>query len=126
MKNIQFLTDADGIKQSAVIPIELFERLVESADLDEFYESIPVKPGPHDDELIPNEVVTIKYDKDVSLQAAWRIYRGMSQEDVAAALGITQAGVANMEKRRKPQKATLEKLAQLYDCRIGQISALED
>ncbi|OAT26711.1 putative DNA-binding protein [Buttiauxella ferragutiae ATCC 51602] len=121
MSRIQFITDADGVKQSAVIPIELFNRLVESADLDEFYESIPVEAGPHDNETIPNEVVEIKYDKDVSLQAAWRIYRGMTQDDVATALSISQAAVAKMEKSQKPQKATLEKLAALYDCRATQL-----
>lgn len=122
MKNIQFITDAEGVKQSAIIPIELFDRLVESADLDELYESIPYTPGPHDDETIPNEVVTIQFDKDVSLQAAWRIFRGLSQDDVAKALGITQSGVANMEKRKKPQQSTLEKLAELYGCRVTQLT----
>lgn len=121
MGRIQFLTDADGVKQSAVIPIDLFNRLVESSDLDEFYEPIAIDAGPHDDEIIPNEVVEIKIEKDVSLQAAWRIYRGMTQGDVASALGISQAAVAKIEKSQKPQNATLEKLAELYDCRPTQL-----
>lgn len=121
MRNIQFLTDESGARQSAVIPIDLFNKLVEAADLDEFYEPVPYTPGPNDNETIPHEVVKIKYRKGVSLQAAWRIHRGLSQEVVAEALGISQAGVANMEKRAKPQKATLDKLAKLYDCRVTQL-----
>lgn len=121
MRNIQFLTDEKGARQSAVIPIDLFNKLVEAADLDEFYEAVPFTPGPNDDETIPHEVVGFQIKKGVTLQAAWRLYRGLSQEAVAEALGISQAGVANMEKRAKPQSATLEKLAKLYDCRVTQL-----
>jgi len=115
------LTDENGARQSAVIPIDLFNKLVDAADLDEFYEPVPYVPGPNDDETIPHEVVGFQIKKGVTLQAAWRLYRGLSQEAVAEALGITQAGVANMEKRAKPQSATLEKLAKLYDCRVTQL-----
>lgn len=55
------------------------------------------------------------------MHVAWRLFRGLSQEDVAKELGITQAGVSNMEKRKKPQKTTLEKLAALYNCRVTQL-----
>lgn len=119
---VQFITDEKGNRQSAIIPIELFNRLIDAVDLDELYESVPYAPGPNDDETIPHEVVGYQMKKGVSLQAAWRIYRGLSQEEVAAALGISQAGVANMEKRAKPQKATLEKLAELYDCTVSQLT----
>ncbi|HEY3591692.1 MAG TPA: helix-turn-helix transcriptional regulator [Buttiauxella sp.] len=121
MRNIQFLTDENGARQSAVIPIDLFNKLIAAADLDEFYEPVAYVPGPDDDETIPHEVLGFQIKKGVTLQAAWRMYRGMSQEAVAEALGISQAGVANMEKRAKPQRATLDKLAKLYDCRATQL-----
>lgn len=121
MRNIQFLTDENGARQSVVIPIDLFNKLVATSDLDELYEAVPYTEGPNDDETIPHEVVGFQIKKGVTLQAAWRMYRGLSQEAVAEALGITQAGVANMEKRSKPQNATLEKLAKLYDCRVTQL-----
>lgn len=122
MKNILFLTDENGARQSVVIPIDLFNKLVDAADLAEFYEPVSYTSGPNDDETIPHEVVGIQLNKGVNLHAAWRIYRGLSQEAVAQALGITQAGVANMEKRAKPQGATLGKLAKLYDCRVTQLT----
>ncbi|MCE0812528.1 helix-turn-helix transcriptional regulator [Buttiauxella sp. A2-C1_F] len=121
MKKIQFLTDENGARQSAVIPIDLFNKLVEAADLDDFYESVPYAPGPNDDETIPHEVVGYQMRKGATLHAAWRMYRGLSQEAVAEVLGISQAGVANMEKRAKPQRSTLEKLAELYRCRVTQL-----
>lgn len=122
-EKIQFVTDVDGKRQSAIIPIELFERLIEEADLDDFYESIPYAKGEHDNEAIPHDVVSSMLLKDVSLPAAWRLYREMSQQEVADKLGVSQAAIAALEKvGKKPQKATLEKLANLYNCRLGQIT----
>lgn len=121
MSNIQFLTDNAGNRISAVVPMELFEKLAEDADLDELYEPIRVKAGANDDETFPNEIVNIHLDQNVPVHVAWRIFRGMTQSDVAKALGITQGGVAMMEKRKKPQAATLDKLAALYSCRVTQL-----
>lgn len=121
MSTIQYLTDATGKRTSAVIPIELFERLMAKSNLDEAFESVPYTPGPDDDETIPHYVLKIRRRQSVPLHVAWRLYRGLSQEEVARELGITQAGVSNMESRKKPQKQTLEKLAALYECRPTQL-----
>lgn len=121
MSVIQFLTDAEGNRTSAVIPIELYNKLVAESELEEFFEPVPYAADDNDDETIPGEVVDISHDSAVPLHAAWRMYRGYSQDQVAEALGITQAGVSQMEKRAKPQKATLEKLARIYDCRVKQL-----
>lgn len=95
--------------------------LVDAADLDEIYEPVPYTAGSNDGEVIPHEVVDISFDKGISIRAAWRVYRRMSQAEVAAALGITQAAVSQIEKAEAPQKATLEKLANLYNCRVTQL-----
>lgn len=121
MNGIQFLTDADGNRTSAVIPIELFNKLAAESDLAEFFEPVPYEADDNDDETIPGNVVDIKLANKVPLHVAWRLHRGYSQEYVAEALNITQAGVSNMEKRAKPQRATLEKLARIYDCRVTQL-----
>jgi len=121
MSAIQFMTDAEGNRISAVIPIEIFNKLAAESELAEFFESVPYEADDNDDETIPGAVVDIRHENNVPLHAAWRLYRGYSQEYVAEALGITQAGVSNMKKRAKPQKATLEKLARIYDCRITQL-----
>jgi len=121
MSAIQFITDAEGNRISAVIPIELFNKLAAETEIDEFFEPVPYEADDNDDETIPGAVVDIRYDNKVPLHVAWRLHRGYSQEYVAEALGITQAGVSNMEKRAKPQKTTLEKLARIYDCRVTQL-----
>lgn len=118
---VQFITDDKGNKQGVILSIEEYQRLLEDADRDADFESVPYTAGSHDDDTIPHEVVSISVEKDVKLQAAWRIYRRLSQADVADALGMTQAAVSQMEKAESPRKATLEKLAKLYECRVSQI-----
>ncbi|ECG8512469.1 XRE family transcriptional regulator [Salmonella enterica] len=119
---IQFITDEKGIKKSVILPLEEYERLVSEADSDDRYESIPYEAGEHDDETIPHDVVSIMVDEDVSLLAAWRIYRRMTQKEVAELLGVKQSAVSQFEKVETPRKATLEKLAEIYDCRTGQLA----
>ncbi|MHA6313622.1 MULTISPECIES: helix-turn-helix domain-containing protein [Pantoea] len=122
MSVIQFLTDDRGNRTSAVIPIELFNKLMAESHLsEEAFEPVPYQAGPDDDETIPHEVLKISRRQSVPLHVAWRLHRKMSQEDVATALGITQAGVSKLESRKKPQKQTLEKLATLYQCRTTQL-----
>jgi transcriptional regulator with XRE-family HTH domain len=61
-------------------------------------------------------------EQEVSLQAAWRIWRGLSQHDVAQQLGTTQSAISQLERiESKPQKKTRERLAKLYGCRPGQL-----
>ena len=60
---------------------------------------------------IPHEVVGISIDKDCNLLKAWRIYKGLSQKEVALRAGITQAALSQMEKAENPRNATLEKIA---------------
>lgn len=121
MNTIQFLTDERGNRTGAVIPIELFNKLVAGRHLDEVFEPLPYKAGSDDDETIPHDVMKISRRQSVPLHVAWRLHRQMSQEEVANKLGITQAGVSKLESRKKPQKQTLEKLAALYDCRTSQL-----
>lgn len=75
----------------------------------------------NDNETIPHEVVSLSIDNDVSLLGAWRIYRGLSQKEVANKTGLTQSAISQMEnKGSKPQMKTLERLAKIYKCRVSQ------
>lgn len=118
---IQFLTDEQGNRTSAVIPIELYDRLVANMDGEEELEELPYVSGANDDEVIPHEVGKIHRRQKVPLHVAWRIYRGLSQQQVAEALDVSQAAISNLESRRKPQAKTLEKLSVIYNCRITQL-----
>ncbi|MGY2800297.1 DNA-binding Xre family transcriptional regulator [Ewingella americana] len=121
MSIIQYITDDRGTKVSAVVPIGVFERLLEKADLSEFYEPIDVEAGPNDDETIPHDVIKIAVSKGVTMQAAWRIYRGMTQKEVAERLGIKQSAVSQFEKSENPRSDNLARLASLYECRPAQL-----
>ncbi|PHM52369.1 helix-turn-helix domain-containing protein [Xenorhabdus hominickii] len=122
MAGIQFITDENGNKQAVVLPIEEYERLLAAVDRDEDYVSIPYTKGSNDDETIPHEVISIMVDEEITLHAAWRMYRGISQTEVAEKLGITQAAISQFEKSERPRQATLEKLSTLYNCRPTQLT----
>jgi len=64
------------------------------------------------DVYIPHEVIGLCVEKGMSLLAAWRTYKGLSQSELAERMGITQPSVAQMERAgAKLQKRTLEKAA---------------
>ncbi|CAI0719049.1 Helix-turn-helix [Serratia liquefaciens] len=122
MHEIQYVTNYRGQKVSVVIPIELFEKLVSTSDLEEFYEPVQNEAGASDDVKYPDEVISILAQKDCSMQAAWRIYRGMTQKQVANALGIKQSTVSEFEKAERPRRDNIERLAKLYDCSPEQLA----
>lgn len=118
----QFIYDDAGKPQYVVLPLAEYEALLADSDNDENWENIPYTAGAHDDETVPQEVVSIMTDQDVSLQAAWRIHRGLSQYAVAEQLGTTQSAVSQWERTgSKLQKKTRERLAKLYQCRPEQL-----
>jgi DNA-binding XRE family transcriptional regulator len=119
---IEFITDSAGKRKAAIVPIELFEKLTQNSDLPELWESVPYEAGKNDDAMIPGDVVTITIEKGVTLHAAWRIYRKLTQQQVAEAMGITQASVSAMEKSEKPRNFNLAKLAELYECAPEQLT----
>ncbi|HCC5758997.1 TPA: helix-turn-helix domain-containing protein [Citrobacter koseri] len=121
MAAIQFITDSRGRRVSAVVPIDLFEKLVSDRDLDELYDTVQDESGASDNVRYPNEVISILFERNCTMQAAWRIYRGMTQKQVAEALGIKQATVSEFEKSERPRKDNIERLAKLYNCAPEQL-----
>ncbi len=121
MTNIQFITDSRGRRVSAVVPIELFEKLTRNSDIDELFEPVQNDTGASDRVRYPNEVINILSTKGCTMQAAWRIYRKLTQKEVAAALNIKQSTVSEFEKSERPRKDNLERLAALYQCSPEQL-----
>ncbi|ENC9857644.1 helix-turn-helix domain-containing protein [Klebsiella variicola] len=121
MSAIQFITDSNGHRVSAVVPIELFEKLTRDSDLDELYEPVQFDDDASPDTRYPNEVINILSEKNCTMQAAWRIYRGMTQKQVADALGIKQATVSEFERSERPRRDNIERLAKLYRCAPEQL-----
>lgn len=63
-------------------------------------------------DYVPNEVIGLTIKKDMSLLRAWREYLGLTQVEVAAKAGITQASLSQMESgESKLRKATRIKLS---------------
>lgn len=122
MANIQFITDSRGQIISAVVPIELFEKLTRDSDIAELYEPVQNETGTSDNVRYPNEVINILSEKGCTMQAAWRVYRGLTQKQVAEALGIKQSTVSEFEKSERPRKDNLERLATLYKCSPEQLT----
>lgn len=127
MANVQYINNLKGKAEYVILPIADYEELLIKAipydDEDESqWEEIPYEAGENDHVTIPNEVVGAMIDHNVSLLAAWRIYRNLSQQEVAQRTGLTQSAISQAERKEsKPQKKTREKLAEIYQCKPEQL-----
>ncbi|MGF7433122.1 helix-turn-helix domain-containing protein [Mannheimia massilioguelmaensis] len=120
--NLQYINDIKGNPQFVVLPIEEFNRLVALDDASE-YKDVPYLSDATDNETIPNEVINIMFEQDISLLASWRVYRGLSQYEVADKTGLTQSSISQAEKKgSKPQQKTCERLAKVYQCKPEQLT----
>ena len=97
-------------RQYAIVPIDLYNDLLEKAELLEdisAYEKAKVD----DDELVPSEVVDRLIDGENKIKV-WREYRGLSQAVLAEKAGLAQASIAQMEGgKRIGSVAALKKIA---------------
>jgi len=107
-EDVQRITLPDGTTSHVVVPIELWNQIVDEQGEEKVY--------------IPGEVVEILIDKDVSMLAAWRIHRGLNQEQMAEKLGCTQGAVAQAEEKgKRTRRSTLEEWADILDCEWEQL-----
>ena len=76
---------------------------------------------PKVDDTVPHEVMRYVLREDFSLARAWREYLGLTQEEVAAKMDITQSALAQIEASTKPRKATRQKLALALGINLEQL-----
>ena len=72
-------------------------------------------------DTVPHEVMRYVLREDYSLARAWREYLGLTQDEVAAKMDITQSALAQIEMSSKPRKATRQKLAQALGINVEQL-----
>ena len=94
--SVQIINGPDGNPAFAVIPYA------------DYVANHPV------DDLVPNEVVGYMVKEGLTPAGAWRKHLGLSQQEVASRIGITQSAYAQQEQASKPRKATREKIAQAF------------
>lgn len=89
------------------MPYDEFQRLIHS-----------------DDEVtIPHEVVALSVEHGCSLVKAWRLYRNVSQTEVADRMGVTQSAYQQLENSEgRYQRRTLEKLAAALEVNPEQLT----
>ncbi|MWQ00548.1 helix-turn-helix transcriptional regulator, partial [Glaesserella parasuis] len=101
MSNLQYIRDNSGKPLFVILPMAEYEKLVEVDEYgfrieedDEEWESLPYEQSDNDDTLTPFDVVKIKHENNVNLLGAWRIYRNLSQQEVADKVGISQGAIS--------------------------------
>lgn len=72
--------------------------------------------------LVPNEVVNLVFDREWTPMRAWREHLGLTQRQVAARAGITQAAYAQMETGERPRLATIKKIAKAMGITAEQLN----
>lgn len=103
------IIEKDGKPEWAIIPYEVYQRLLEEAemlqdirDYDEAKAAID-----HGVELIPGEVTYAILDGENPIRV-WREYRGMTQQQVADKAGISKPYLSQLESGQR--KGTTEVL----------------
>ena len=101
----QIIVGHDGKPAFVVVPYDQFRRM----------------KGGFTHGTVPNEVVNLSFERGISPMAAWREHFNLTQAEVAARIGITQAAYAQMERVKQPRKATVEKVAQALGLEAEQL-----
>lgn len=131
MRQYQTIQDTNGKDLFVLVPVAEFEALtgrgkygfpLDDEDDDDLIE-IAYEKGEADNATIPFEVVKLKHRHGVNLLGAWRIYRNLSQQEVAEKTGLSQSAISQAERKgSRPQKRTREKLAKIYNCTPEQLA----
>ena len=122
MSKVQYIPQ-DGEPLFAVVPIEDYKLLIANSahDYDDrtFREIMnAIDAG---EETFPDDFVCRLIETDSPLRE-WRKYRGMTQVELAAASGLTQAAIAQIETaKRNPTVETARKFADALNCDIDDL-----
>jgi DNA-binding XRE family transcriptional regulator len=115
VSRVQFI-ERDGRRVFAVIPIDLFERLSEALEDLEDAALYDAAKATDDGFRVPGEVVDAMFDEGAHPVKAWRDHRGLTQDSLAAAAGISKAYLCQIETgKRTGAVKTLRALARALE-----------
>ena len=100
--NVQFIGNESN-PEYAVVPIAAYRELLEKAEMledIEAYDKVKAAQKAGDSEFIPDDVVGALLDGENPIKV-WRKFRGMSQTELARAIGASQAYVAQIESGKR-------------------------
>lgn len=99
MTAVQFI-ERDGKREYAIVPIELFDRLIDAADDRQDIAALETFRREDDGFRVPGEVLHAILQGVTPLKA-WREYRRLSQVDLAAGAGISKAYLSQLENGKR-------------------------
>lgn len=102
--SFQTIRGSDGRPAFVVVPYDEF-----------------VKNYTQANDLVPNEVVKLVFDDNMTPAKAWRVHLEVTQAEMALRMGITQSAYAQLERSEKPRKTSREKMATALGIRLGQL-----
>ena len=109
--NAQILKNISGKPEFAVIPYAEYLRLTKPT----------AKRQSSKEPLIPHEVVEMIAIKDFSPAKAWRKHLGLTQGDVATALGVSQPAYAKQEAQEKLSSQAIKQVAKALGINESQL-----
>jgi DNA-binding XRE family transcriptional regulator len=117
--NIQFI-EHNGQRQYAIVPAELYEELVEKAEMLDDIKAFDASLT-QDEELIPHDVLQRIVAGESKLKV-WREYRGFTQIDLSKQASVSQPTIAQLETgQRTGTLAMLKKLAKVLHVDIDDL-----
>jgi DNA-binding XRE family transcriptional regulator len=103
----QIIEGPNGQPLFAVIPYDEYTALVDRQD---------------SETTLPHAVVGAHVIDGKSLVRAWREHRGLTQNEVAEKMGVTQAAYCQMEKQGvRLRRPTIEKIAEALGVEVEQL-----
>lgn len=124
MPDIQII-EQDGRPAFYVVPADLWERVKDLIEDAQDVEAYDRAKRADDGFRVPHSVILAELAGKHAVQA-WREYRGLSQEALAAAAGVSKGYISRIESgQRAGTTATLRRIAKALDVGIAELAEEE-
>jgi DNA-binding XRE family transcriptional regulator len=118
------IIEKNGQPEWAVLPYEEYQRLVDEAEMLQDirdYDEVKLTLVNGDEELIPSEVTYALLDGENPIRV-WRGYRGLTQQQVAEAAGISKSYLSQLESgQRKGSAEVLARVAKALNVSLDDL-----